>query len=75
MSGKGKRAIKRKEVGPDTTAAVRVCKEVSIRDICEDCERTTLYPEENCGCPTTLVVCKDIPEEAGGTMKKQEAVA
>ncbi|MFQ5736459.1 MAG: hypothetical protein ACE5GY_06300 [Thermodesulfobacteriota bacterium] len=66
------KAIERKDAGPDTGATARVCREVSIKDICEDCERTTLYPEENCGYPTTLLVCEDLPVEASGRRKKQE---
>lgn len=47
----------------------RICREVSIKDICEECERTSLYPEENCGCPTTVVICEDAPQEAESSSK------
>ncbi len=40
----------------------RLCREISIKDICEACERTTLYPEENCGCPTTVMICEDVQQ-------------
>ncbi|MBI5237833.1 MAG: hypothetical protein HY887_05355 [Deltaproteobacteria bacterium] len=39
---------------------IQICREISIKDICEECERTSLYPEENCGCPTTAVICGDV---------------
>lgn len=75
MSGRKKEEIKRKDVGPETAASMRVCKEVSVKEICVDCERTCLYPEENYGCPTTLVVCEEVLGEASGMRKKQEAKA
>lgn len=37
---------------------MKVCREMSIKEICEACERTTLYPEENCGCQTMITVCE-----------------
>lgn len=39
---------------------VRVCREVSVKEITADCERTTLYKEENCGQPTSYVVCEEV---------------
>jgi hypothetical protein len=48
---------------------MRKCKKVSIKEITEDCEKKTLYPEENCGQPTTVIDCEDVPEDesrAGG---------
>lgn len=32
----------------------RICREISIKDICEECERTSLYPEENAGIQLPL---------------------
>jgi hypothetical protein len=47
------------------------CKKVSIKKITEDCEKTTLYPEENCGYPTTIVECADTPEDKLKTVEKK----
>ncbi|MBI5631995.1 MAG: hypothetical protein HZA15_00715 [Nitrospirae bacterium] len=54
---------KRANIGnkvPDSLKISKRCREISIKDICEACEKTTLYPEENCGCPTTVVICEDV---------------
>jgi hypothetical protein len=48
------------------------CKKVSIKKITEDCEKTTLYPEENCGYPTTIEECEDAPENKLKTDEKKK---
>lgn len=37
-----------------------VCREISVKDISSDCEKATLYPEENCGQPDSYMVCEEI---------------
>lgn len=37
-----------------------VCREISVKDITADCEKSALYREENCGQPTSYVVCEEI---------------
>lgn len=49
-----------KDRGEDGCKVLEVCKEISVKGICEECERTTLYPEENCGQPTVFVVCEEV---------------
>ncbi|MBI5969880.1 MAG: hypothetical protein HY884_01860 [Deltaproteobacteria bacterium] len=47
-----------------------ICREISIKDICEECERTSLYPEENCGCPATVVICEDVESPSKSRLPK-----
>ena len=35
-----------------------ICRKVSIKEIAEACEKSSLYPEENCGQPTTYLECE-----------------
>jgi hypothetical protein len=34
------------------------CRKVSIKEIAEACEKSSLYPEENCGQPATYLECE-----------------
>lgn len=56
---KGVNVMKEKTTGERVK---KVCKEISIKDIVKDCERTTLYPEVNCGQPENYTVCEDVPK-------------
>lgn len=40
-----------------------LCKKVSIKEIAKACEKASVYPEENCGQPTTYLECEFIDEE------------
>lgn len=48
------------KTGNNGDMVLEVCREISIKDIAADCEKTTLYPEENCGHPDSYTVCEDI---------------
>lgn len=61
MPVEGKVFFNVKHFGAGGAAVVEVCREISIKDICEDCERTTLYPEVNCGQPTSFTFCEEVP--------------
>jgi hypothetical protein len=40
-----------------------ICRKVSIKEIAEACEKSSLYPEENCGQPATYLECEVKPDE------------
>lgn len=40
-----------------------LCRKVSIKEIAKACEKASVYPEENCGQPTTYLECEVIPDE------------
>lgn len=54
--------VKRQDKGAEPINFEALCKEISIKDVCEECEKTTLYPEENCGHPTKIIVCEEAVE-------------
>lgn len=53
--------IREKDYDADGCKLLEICREISIKETTEDCERTSLYPEENCGQPTSYMVCEVIP--------------
>lgn len=60
--------VKRKDKGGEPINFEALCTEISIKDVCEECEKTTLYPEDNCGHPTKLILC----EEGGEVLEEDE---
>ncbi|MBI2411702.1 MAG: hypothetical protein HYV24_00625 [Deltaproteobacteria bacterium] len=48
------------KTGDNGNKVAEVCGEISVKDVTADCEKATLYPEENCGQPTSYTVCEEI---------------
>lgn len=55
--------ISAKNSADGASKALEVCREISVKS-------TTLYPEENCGQPETLVVCEEVTQEGAETPSK-----